>query len=632
MKNKIVIGLLIVVFSFTSCNKFLDVTPDNVATIDYAFRLRSTAERFLFTCYSYMPAHGSFSQNPALLGADELWLAPTSTNVSWMIAKGNQKVVDPYVNAWQGNFGSKDLYEGIRQCNILMENIDIVPDMDSDEKERWIAEAKFLKAYYHFWLLRMYGPIVLIRKNLPVSSNPDEVRIPRSPFDECVDYIVQLLDEAVPNLPDYITDEISELGRATKAIGLSVKAQVLMTAASPLFNGNEDYAGFTNKDGTQLFNPSFNAEKWQKAADACKAAIDYCESVGHELYYFQPQFLQFDLSDTTITKMNIRNAVTEKWNPEIIWGNTNSMARSIQASATPRGLDPARVSNSGTQGSIAPPLKIVELFYSSNGVPIREDVNWEYEKRFDLKMAGEEDKFNLKEGYVTARINFDREPRYYASLGFDGAIWYGQGRYDDKGNLFFVSCKKLQPAAPVNLNNYSTTGYFPKKLVNYKSIISTGNNFLTEDYPFPVIRLADLYLLYAEALNEVNGPGEEVYRYINLIRERAGIPSVQEAWTNFSINPNKFQTKEGMREIIQNERAIELAFEGQRFWDLRRWRKAITELNKPITGWDIDQESAEEYYRERLVYNQTFNPRDYLWPLNEVTILANKELVQNPGW
>lgn len=635
MKNKVKTFIAILLLSVLSaCNKYLNIVPDNVATIDYAFRLRNTAEKFLFTCYSYMPDQSSFN-NPAFFGGDELWVVPTNTNPAWQIAKGNQRVVGSYCNFWQGEEGGKDLYEGIRQCNVFLDNIDRVPDMSQMEKDQWIAEVKFLKAYYNFWLVRMYGPIVLMKKNIPIASDEDQVRLPRSPVDSCFNYIVQLLDEAAPDLPDRISSEASDLGRITKAIDLSVKALVLVTAASPLFNGNNDYKGFTNPDGTPLFNTTFDPEKWKRAADACKEAVDFCESLGYHLYYYQPQLTQFDLSDTTLTKMSIRNAMTLKWNPEIIWGNTNSMATQggIQGSATPRGLDPDKVNNRGTRGSIAPPLKIAEMFYTSNGLPIKEDKTWDYAGRFKLKVAGPANKYNLKEGYTTAQLNFGREPRYYADLGFDGGIWYGQGHYDDKGDdLLFVAAKKGQPAAEIVASAYSTTGYWPKKVVDFQNIIGDGNTYTVQDYPWPVIRLSGLYLLYAEALNEVNGPGPEVYKYMDTVRARAGIPSVEKSWTEFSRNPNKYQTKEGMREIIHQERLIEMAFEGKRFWDLRRWKEAVDELNQPITGWDLDQSSAEGYYRERVIFNQTFSTRDYLWPLNENVLLANYKLVQNPGW
>ncbi|MDR2038115.1 MAG: RagB/SusD family nutrient uptake outer membrane protein [Bacteroidales bacterium] len=641
-KQIIIISTLFIGILTSGCNEFLDVTPDNVATLDYAFRLRSTAERFLFTCYSYMPSHSGTGENPALCGGDEFWLPPTSTNNAFAIAKGNQRMVNPYMNAWQGSAGSKDIYQGIRDCNVFLENIDKVPDMIQTEKKRWAAEVLFLKAYYHYYLVRMYGPIVLVRENLPVDAPPDQVRVPRSPVDECFDYIVSLLDEAFPSLPDIITNEVQENGRITQAICLSVKAKVLITAASDLFNGNKDYAGFANKDGTLLFNTEIEEgeklAKWQKAVEACKAAIDFCHGIGHELYYYRPAFSVSKLTDTTMIQMNIRNAVCERWNSEIIWGNTNSWANSggIQGSATPRGLDPALVSNQGTRGSLAPPLKIVEMFYSENGIPIKEDNSWDYNSRFKIMEPKESEAIYLKQGYLTAKMNFHREPRYYASLGFDGGIWYGQGHYDDRGSdLLYVSCKKGQPAAAINLANYSTTGYWPKKIVHFQSIIGSGNTYTTENYPWPVIRLADIYLLYAEALNEAvdsETNRDEAIGYLNLVRQRAGILPVRVAWLNHSSRPNKPESQGGLREIIRQERNIELMFEGHRFWDVRRWKTATEEMNMPITGWDLDQATAEGYYRERLIYEQTFTTRDYLWPLNESVILANSNLVQNPGW
>ncbi len=254
IKTTIILSLLVV---YSACNKFMDIVPDNIATIENAFTMRATAERFLFTCYSYMPEHGSLSANPAFTAGDEFWFRLNFKDFDApgrQIALGNQNVVEPYINCWQGIMQGKDLYEGIRQCNVFLENIPNVPDMTEGERTRWIAEAKFLKAYYHFWLFRMYGPIPLIRENLPVSAAPEQVQAERTPVDECVNYIVELLDEAAPGLPEKITDETAELGRITRCIALSVKAYVLVTAASPLFNGNSDYSQFANLDGTKLFN------------------------------------------------------------------------------------------------------------------------------------------------------------------------------------------------------------------------------------------------------------------------------------------------------------------------------------------------------------------------------------------
>ncbi len=633
MKKIRFISITIGTILLFGCNDYLEIVPDNIATIDHAFSMRTTAEKFLFTCYSYLPAHGAFATNVANAAGDEFWLPATNTTDAWQIARGNQRVVDPYVNYWQGRQGGKDLFEGIRQCNIFLDNIGVVPDMDDQEKNRWISEVTFLKAYYHFYLLRMYGPVPLIRENVPVNASTEEVYPTRSTVDECFAYVVQLLDESIQYLPEKIDNEITELGRITKATGLSMKAIVLTYAASPLFNGNTDYTGFRNTKGEELFNAEYDVTRWEKAAEASLEAIGFCEAQGYKLYTFSPDFFQYHISDTIRTQMSIRNSVCEKWNSEIIWGNTNSRAGSLQAGSTPRGLDPAYVSNNSTSSYIAPTLKIAEMYYTENGVPITEDKTWDYAGRWSLKMGDAFSKRYIREGYTTVGFHFHREPRFYAGLGFDGAIWYGQGRFDDRNpeNLLYVSCKKGQPASAQNMASYSVTGYWPKKIVNYNNVIGVST-YTVEQYPWPEIRLANLYLLYAEALNEVGGPDEEVYKWINLVRERAGLKTVEESWEVYSTNPTKYKTQAGLREIIRRERLIELAFEGQRYWDLRRWKECVTELNKPITGWDVAQEDASSYYRIKVLFNQRFATHDYLWPINENELLGNKNLGQSPGW
>src|SRR5690606_23874300 len=157
----------------------------------------------------------------------------------------------------------------------------------------------------------------------------------------------------------------------------------------------------------------------------------------------------------------------------------------------------------------------------------------------------------------------------------------------------------------------------PKKLIHYQNVVSsTGSNgYSVNWYPAPIMRLADLYLLYAEALNEYGGPSDDVYQYVNLIRERTGLPSVQDAWDTYSSNPTKYQQKDGLREIIHQERQIELAFEAHRLWDLRRWKKMLPTLNRPIRGWTLNQASATGYYQETEVFAPQFTQRNYLDPI-----------------
>ena len=240
------------------------------------------------------------------VGGDEVWYIdpPILSPLLWNIAKGNQGANSPLADYWASiqdgsNLqGGKALFTALSDCNIFLENIDKPFDLDKSERDWWVSEVLFLKAYYHYYLFRMYGPIPLIRENLPISSTTEEVRRFREPVDDVVDYIVELLDQSLENLPEEILDVTSDMGRPTKATALALKAQVLTLAASPLFNGNTDYASVVDKKGRQLFPQEYRPEKWQRAAAALKEAIDAAHEAGHEL---------FDFSETTFKRSERSN-------------------------------------------------------------------------------------------------------------------------------------------------------------------------------------------------------------------------------------------------------------------------------------------------------------------------------------
>lgn len=642
MNKRYYIPALLLLLTATACKKnFLDVVPDNVATLDNAFTMRSEAEKYLATCYSYLPNDGDPVANVAYQAGDEFWMAypPASiTATNWNIARGNQNVVRPYGNIWDGdgvlNVGYDNMFRGIRTCNTFLENVgDVkrIPDLTSDERQRWLGEVKFLKAYYHFLLLRHYGPIPIMDKSIPVNAPLEETKVRRQPVDSVVNYISNLLDEATTDLPVALLTPSVELGRITKAIALSIKTKVLVLGASPLFNGNADYVNFKDKQGVQLINTTFSAEKWQKAAAAGAAAIKACEEAGIFLYQFI-NTTGFNLTPQTITQMSIRNAVCEKWNQEWIWANSEASTWQLQYSSMAH-IDPNNSGNSSIYGTLGPTMAVVRQFYSKNGVPITEDKTLDFSNSNALRTANNSERIDFVEGYQTARINYDREPRFYADLGFDGGRWYMQNspsRTDE--NTWSAQLRLGQFGAGVAV---TITTYYPKKMVNWKFAYQSNNSSHIEDYPLPTMRLADLYLLYAEALNEASGPSEEVYKYLNLIRQRAGLPTIQNSWTNYSVTPGAYLTKEGLRNIIRNERNIELSFEGHRFWDLRRWKLAGTLLNGNVTGWDRSgtADRPDLFYTPTTYFNMKFVvPRDYLWPIRESNLTVNENLVQNPGW
>ena len=639
--KKIIVSIsfiLTVILCNTSCSDYLDIVPEGTPDMETAFSNKTNARKFLFTCYSYLPKWDQ-SGSIGFLAGDEHWLIPKGTGFidqrlslnAWEIGRGEQNSNDPYQNYWDGLNGGTNLWTAIRDCNIFLENIDKPLDLQQYERNRWIAEVKFLKAYYHYYLFMLYGPIPIMDNNISIDASAEEVRRYRDPVDDVVNYISNLLDDAAKDLPLQVTDAGEELGRITQPIAKAVKAQLWLLAASPLFNGNTDYINVKDNQGRSLFPSETDNNKWKQAADAALDAIKCAKEAGHDLYYFTLPVN--GLSDATRKLLDIGEAVTEKWNTEIIWGSTWNV----------NGLQKVAVAKT-TKGShydaisvMAPTLTVAEQFYSSNGVPISEDKGdfWSknYLNRYEFTIIPDEgnNKHYLKIGEETAYLHLNREPRFYANLSFDRGTWYGYGyASDEPKDLAFYKFRAKEVSGRITSEDYSYTGYLNKKVCSYKTSV-TDNGLSTERYAFPIIRLADLYLMYAEALNEtLNTPNNDVYTYIDLVRERAGLDGVKESWQKYSKYPEKPNTKTGMREIIRMERLNELACEGKRFWDLRRWKK---ELPREVKGWYVQGETAQEFYRVTTLYLRSrYSFKDYLWPLKVETVLKDPNLGQNPGW
>ena len=630
---------------FNACN-YLDVVPDNIATIDHVFRDRKTAESYLFTCYSFLPSHNNSSSNPGMSYTDEFAFGMPGNNVSTnrLITESGNNATNPTMNYWDG---SKSMFTGIRCCNLFLEEIDNIPDISEAEALRWKAEAKFLKAYYHWYLFNLYGPIPIVDVNLSINATDEEMKVYREPVDNVVDYIVNTIDESLVDLPENVQGrEIDELGRITRPAALAIKARILVTAASPLFNGNNDYSSFKDKRGINLFPTGApKIEKWQRAATACKEAIDACEANGLGLYTFVKPNASLELSDSVRLAIQPGMILGETTlNNEVIWLQSNR--KGAQNNTIPTKLF---FGTSGAATTYVSPYEVfsqesaslnaAELFYSNNGVPIEEDKVYPYDNRFKPDpdyMTRTDHRFWVKEKYQTAIFNLYREPRYYGSLAFDGANWYGFG-ISDQNSQYFVKAFNSQ------LGRQSLTCLFIKKLVPYKTSLSTGQVANTNPgvsyspYSFPIIRMADLYLMYAEALNELTEgsaePSAEVFSLVDRIRTRAGLKGVKESWTNFSKLPEKFKTKAGMREIIQRERMVELAFEGVGGFDRRRWKMMDKLLAKgSIRGFAYNATTPDEFAKETTVWTTDFQFKDYLWPIKTSDLQVNTNLVQNPGW
>jgi hypothetical protein len=292
---------------------------------------------------------------------------------------------------------------------------------------------------------------------------------------------------------------------------------------------------------------------------------------------------------------------------------------------------------------MAVPLKIATMFYTNNGVPLDEDNTRDKDNLYNLRTAQPEDRLYIKEGRTTIDLHFDREPRFYAWVGFDGAIWFGAGRMNDRdpSTLWHLGFKIGEPDGTAGHGPF--TGYIPKKYIPVEAMFRGPGDLSATNYPWTIMRLSDLYLLYAEAINEaegVTGPNSgEMFEYIDRVRARAGLKGVKESWDMYTDN-SKYGNQAGMRQIIQQERMIELSFEGHRFWDMRRWKIAYDLYRTPIQGWNMqvaindgtEREVNEMMYTRQTIFSREFRQRDYFWPISNGDLTQNRNLVQNIGW
>ncbi len=602
MKRLKYIVLFLSLFTF-SCD-YLEIVPDNTPTLEDAFARPGEAQNFLFSLYSFMPRENHMFASIGLWGTDEMatpW--DRSHYYAKRMMKGELNANNPFFDYWTTE-GDIDLYDGIRQAYVFIENIDNVADLEPKLNVQWKAEAKFLIAYYHFILLRQYGPIVIMEKSVPLDA-PDEEFFPvRRPYDECVDFIAKLLDEAAIDLPSQIVDQ-TEYGKPSAMVAKAIKARLLLYAASPLFNGNSEfYSDFKNKDGESLMNTTYDVEKWKRAVDAIKEAIDMAEGNGRELYEY-PESMAGEFEQSVA---NYRYSMVDAWNKELIWGYSKSEGYY----GWQRHSAPAN-GNGTTYNGQAPTMRMVEAFLTKDGLPIDVDPDFDYAGRYTV------------DG-VTVKLHQEREPRFYATIGYD------RGDYEINGEVTSLRMRyKEAHGWADNRNDYSPTGYLVKKGVHPNTTMTASKDNMIL-YPWPIIRLAELYLNYAEALNEYNGSSShtDVMTYLDRIRNRSGVPGVMQAWQK--VGKSSF-TKEEMRKIIRTERTIELCYEGHRCWDIRRWKMGEEMFNTPVKGWKINGSSATEFYQVVDTEERVFlSPGYYLFPIKIKELEINTNLVQNPGW
>ena len=583
------------------------------------FKSEVQAESYVHGLYNHIPTNFYFEDNACFMGADEL-ISSKDGNAYWYpykaIIYNLYSPNEPYFNYWSSQparYGF-DLYSAIRKCYIFLNRIDDVPGMASKVKEQRIAEVKFLIAYFHYVLMEYYGPIVIVDKETPIDSSKEELFTARSTYDECVSFVTDLLDEVATVLP-VKQIRLQDYGRTTAVAAKALKARILLTAASPLFNGNSEYySDFKNHDGTLLISQNYDAAKWKKAKDAAEEAIKIAENDGGAGLYYASGY--FD-SDFEKAQSNYRLAFVDKWNKETLWGLTNDYGWNGNARyLTPR-VDGSNT-NQGSIGNIAPTFTTVEMYYTKNGLPLDLDPET---KDLDLYAYSDADK--------TAVLNLNREPRFYASIAYDG------GTYEFGNKTYEIHAFAGQEQGYVRGSEFrSESGYYAKKWVHpyNSSYDKISRTYKAYRYPFPILRLAELYLSYAEADLEEDGVlSAKGVNYLDKIRERAGLPTLAVSCSKVGGLP----TGDAMRTLIHRERSIEMLMESRRYFDLRRWKTAHIELNKPQKAWNIAGTNSTDFYKIVSLNEsgtRSFERKNYLHPIHIEDININPNLVQNPYW
>ena len=632
------------------CN-YLDIVPENdIKSVETIFEQRVQVDKWVATCYRNMSSQATLQGNVAYTGADELvgnnlMRVQGEQNgpiVGFKIGDGLQSVLEPIGDRWNS------YYSTIRYCNTFFQHIGETLNMEQKEKDLWTAEVKAVKAFYYFQLVRMYGPIVLLDKNIGVEEKTENMKRTRTHVDTCFKEIVRLLDEAIEVLPLKAAKETMRQGYFFKESALALKAMVLVYQASPLFNGNPVYSDFRNRAGEPLFSTTPDKAKWKRAAEACDEAIQVCKAASYGLVkgYTGKQ------TPLLNTMMDIEQSVQAGGSngSEIIlqaktmntymYGDANFYGNTL-----PYFCNELLLNAQPSNGSISPSMKMVEMYYTENGLPIEDDPDWRYSERYQI--GAENDLKYERVVPATERVlklHLRREPRFYDNIAADRLYWRGivKDAAAERANPMIVEARKYEIFG-TNLSSLqqnmdqNRSGYWLMKHIYTDLVCDNYQNQVTSkgDTPMPLIRLAQLLLMSSEAWNEYldDKTDPRIFAGIDEVRDRAGIPSVRESWKTL---PDRLSNTAGLRRIIHRETSIELAFEGQRFWDLRRWLEADV-LNEPQLGWNVVASSEEGFYNNYegpvpvWKLREFVSPRDYFFPLSSEEVMKSG-IVQNLYW
>ena len=660
----------------TSCSEYLEVDKyfNDRMTLENVFTNQDYAEQWLADTYSHL--RGSNTEvcgkynSPHNFADDQTFGDGHRTDHYGYVTSGQWEMVDYASNVWS------ECYNGIRKATIFMQNVHmLIADsryVTEEDVKDYHAQARFVRAYYYWLLLKKYGPVpVLGDEILDYNESYDDLARARNTFDEVVDFIASEMVIAAEDLP--LTRGILEAQRPTRGAALATRAKALIYAASPWNNPKEgagdsyQFEDLANFDGKLLMAQEYNDEKWAKAAAACKDVMDLGV---YQLHVVAPRSVAADGFPVTVEPYDDGDFSENKWpegyadidpyesyrslfngsvtvdgNTEIIFGRgpAANQGENIKNQMVQHQM-PQSIGGWNVHGMT---LKQMDAYYMVDGTdaPGKDTYDEEAaEKRVKGYTTAAGEYPHLDAAGISLQFA-NREPRFYASVAYSGTKWPALSYSGNHVQLRNQICHYYRGTRDGYLNGklWLRTGIGSIKFYHPEDA-NSGDNAVIRDKVEPAIRYADILMLYAEALNEVqesysipswDGSFEhDIYRDVNEIKKgirpvrcRAGVPDYDD---------ETYASVEALRAKIKRERQIEFFAESQRWWDLRRWKDATVELNKPVYGYSVMMTEAQKdkFYVPTEVpqYAQVFTNKMYFWPISKTELKRNPLLTQNPGW
>lgn len=640
--------------SFHSCSDYLNVDKYfyDQLTLDSAFSKRVYVDGWLATTFDVMGRAGEFYE-PFRWASDDLYHPDMINYVEGNYSASNQLWDGAQIESriWR-------MYEGVRRASTFIDNVDNCPELTMSETSDMKAQARFLRAYCYWGLIRALGPVPFIpTEGLDVNLSYEELSLPREHFDFIVNFIDKELAEAARSLP--ATRTTNNMGHPTRGAALALRARVLLFAASPLFNGNTDLFDLKDNKGRQLVSQEYDESKWARAAAAAKDVIDLGQyslyttppSVNVTAYErppYHPEYSDKNFPEGWANVDPLRSyksifdgTILGSKNPELIFTRTEVGTSAIETwnqRSMPRTLF--------GDNRLAVTLKQVNAYYMDNGQTIDEaKATGYYQTEGFTTSANSKDNPYLPDN-VSLMYN-RREPRFYASIAYNGSVWKAESAAESNfrdQQIFYY--RGMNDGKQGFKEDCPITGIGLKRYYNDEDARSQGGYRVNKTEP--TIRYAEVLLIYAEALNELsegaahkvtNYLGEEItirrdwqemQRAMKQVRMRAGVPD---------FTAETYQNQIDFRVKLKRERQIELLGENaMRYFDLRRWKDAMVEESQLMQGCNINISNTEthvqDFYKPTIItsVHKYFEQRMYLWPFPNYELKRNVNLTQNPGW